>query len=149
MSRMRLKKALLDALSSMADFPVPPSIADQEFEQIWQQFEEARKAGTQDEEDKAKDEDTLKAEYRAIAERRVRLGLLLAEIGRVNTITVTEQELDRALYQRAMQYPGAGDADAGVACGNTRSSPTASAARCWRTRSSISCWNWPRSPIRS
>ena len=63
-------------------------------------------AGTQDEEDKGKDDDTLKAEYRAIAERRVRLGLLLAEIGRINNITVTEQELNRALYQRAMQYPG-------------------------------------------
>jgi trigger factor len=85
---------------------VPASIADQEFDQIWQQFEAARKAGTQDEEDKTKDDDTLRAEYRAIAERRVRLGLLLAEIGRVNAITVTEQELDRAMYQRAMQYPG-------------------------------------------
>lgn len=106
MSRMRLKKALLDELSKVADFPVPPSIADQEFEQIWQQFEAARKAGTQDEEDKGKDEDTLRSEYRAIAERRVRLGLLLAEIGRLNNITVTDQELDRALYQRAMQYPG-------------------------------------------
>ncbi len=106
LSRMRLKKALLDALTGLADFPVPASIADQEFDQIWQQFEAARKAGTQDEEDKGKDDDTLRAEYRAIAERRVRLGLLLAEIGRVNDITVTEQELNRALYQRAMQYPG-------------------------------------------
>jgi trigger factor len=106
LSRIRLKKALLDALSGLTDFPVPPSIADQEFEQIWQQFEQARTAGTQDEEDKAKDDDTLKAEYRVIAERRVRLGLLLAEIGRLNNITVTEQELDRALYQRAMQYQG-------------------------------------------
>ncbi|HEY0183449.1 MAG TPA: trigger factor [Rhodopila sp.] len=105
-SRTRLKKELLDALSKLVDFPVPPSIADQEFDQIWQQFEAARKAGTEDEEDKTKDDDTLKAEYRAIAERRVRLGLLLAEIGRVNNITVSDQELDRALYQRAMQYPG-------------------------------------------
>lgn len=105
-SRIRLKKALLDVLTSIADFPVPASIADQEFEQIWQQFEAAQKAGTQDEEDKGKDEDTLKAEYRVIADRRVRLGLLLAEIGRVNDITVTEQELDRAMYQRAMQYQG-------------------------------------------
>ena len=106
MSRMRLKKALLDALSKMADFPVPPSIADREFDGIWRQFEAAREAGTQDEEDKAKDEDTLKSEYRAIAERRVRLGLLLAEIGRINSITVSEQEVDRALYQRAMEYRG-------------------------------------------
>ena len=106
MSRMRLKKALLDALSATADFPVPPSIADQEFEGIWQQFERARKDGTQDEADKTKDDDTLRAEYRTIAERRVRLGLLLAEIARVNAITVSEQEFERALYQRAMQYPG-------------------------------------------
>lgn len=106
MTRMRLKKALLDALSGMADFPVPPSIADQEFNQIWQQVEAARKAGTEDEEDKGKDEETLKTEYKAIADRRVRLGLLLAEIGRVNSIVVTQQEMDRAMWQRAMQYPG-------------------------------------------
>jgi trigger factor len=105
-SRMRLKKELLDALTEMADFPVPSSVADREFEQIWEQFEASRKAGTQDEEDKSKDDDTLKAEYRAIAERRVRLGLLLAEIGRLNNITISEQELDRGIYQRAMQYQG-------------------------------------------
>jgi trigger factor len=105
-TRQRLKRQLLDALSNQADFPVPPSLAEQESEQIWQRFEAARKAGTQDEEDKTKDDDTLKAEYRAIAVRRVRLGLLLAEIGRANNITVTEQEVDRALYQQAMQYKG-------------------------------------------
>jgi trigger factor len=105
-SRMRLKKQLLDALTVLADFPVPSSIADREFDSIWEQFESARKAGTQDEEDKSKDDDTLKAEYREIAVRRVRLGLLLAEIGRLNNIMISEQELDRALYQRAMQHPG-------------------------------------------
>ena len=106
MTRMRLKKALLDELTKMADFPVPPSIVDQEFDQIWQRLEAARKAGTQDEEDKVKDDETLRREYRAIAERRVRLGLLLAEIGRINNITVSDQELDRALYQHVMQYQG-------------------------------------------
>jgi len=105
-SRLRVKKDLLDALTNLMDFPAPPSIVEQEFEQIWQQLEQARKAGTEDEEDKGKDEDTLRADYRAIADRRVRLGLLLAEIGRVNNIVVTDQELDRALYQRAMQFPG-------------------------------------------
>lgn len=105
-ARMRVKKELLDALTNMTDFPAPPSIVAQEFEQIWQQLEQARKAGTEDEEDKGKDEETLRKDYGAIAERRVRLGLLLAEIGRINNITVTEQELDRALYQRAMQFPG-------------------------------------------
>ena len=106
LSRMRLKKALIDALTGMATFPVPASIADQEFERIWQEYETSRKAGTEDELDKTKDEDTLKADYRAIAERRVRAGLLLEEIGRVNHITVSEQELERALYQRVAQYPG-------------------------------------------
>ena len=106
LSRMRLKKALLDELSKVVDFPVPPSIADQEFGQIWTQLESAKKSDTLDEEDKGKDDDTLRAEYRAIAERRVRLGLLLAEIGRINNITVTDQELDRALFERARQYPG-------------------------------------------
>jgi trigger factor len=105
-SRMRLKKDLLDALTGLAAFPVPPSILAQEFDQIWQQLDKARKAGTEDAEDKGKDDETLRAEYGIIAERRVRLGLLLAEIGRVNNITVSDQELDRALYQRAMQYPG-------------------------------------------
>jgi trigger factor len=105
-SRMKVKKELLDALQNTADFPAPPSIVTQEFDQIWRQLEEARKAGTEDEEDKGKDEDTLRSEYQAIAERRVRLGLLLAEIAKVNGIQVTDQELDRALYQRAMQFPG-------------------------------------------
>jgi trigger factor len=105
-SRMRLKKDLLDALAGLAVFPVPTTIVSQEFDQIWQQLEQARKAGTVDEDDKGKDDDTLRSEYQAIAERRVRLGLLLAEIGRVNNISVSEQELDRALYQRALQYQG-------------------------------------------
>ncbi|PPQ35122.1 trigger factor [Rhodopila globiformis] len=105
-SRLRLKKELLDALAGMVSFPVPDSLANQEFDQIWRQFEQARKAGTEDEDDKNKDEETLKAEYRAIAERRIRLGLLLAEIARQNNIAVTEQEVTRGIIQRAMQYPG-------------------------------------------
>ncbi|HVY14386.1 MAG TPA: trigger factor [Rhodopila sp.] len=105
-SRMRIKKDLLDVLSKLADFPVPPSILSQEFDQIWRQLEQAREAGTEDAEDKGKDEATLRADYGAIAERRVRTGLLLAEIGRVNGIAVTEQELNQALYRRAMQFTG-------------------------------------------
>ena len=71
----------------MTDFAVPQGIVTQEFDQIWQRLEADRKNGTEDEEDKGKDEETLRADYRAIAERRVRLGLLLAEIGRINNIT--------------------------------------------------------------
>jgi trigger factor len=106
MARTRLKKLLLDALQGLADFPIPALMADEEFNQIWQQIEKSKEAGTLDEADKAKDDETLRAEYRAIAERRVRLGLLLAEIGSVNSITVTEQEFERALWQRAMQFRG-------------------------------------------
>ena len=72
MSRVRLKKELLDALTVMATFPVPPSMLEDEFKQIWQQLEQARKAGTEDDDDKGKDDETLTAEYRPIAERRVR-----------------------------------------------------------------------------
>jgi len=106
MARTRLKKLLLDALQDMVDFPVPALMEEEEFNQIWQQLEKAKEAGTLDEADKGKDDDTLKSEYRAIASRRVRLGLLLAEIAQVNTINVSEQELERALWQRAMQFRG-------------------------------------------
>jgi trigger factor len=105
-SRLRLKKELLDALAGMASFPVPETILNQEFNQIWQQFEQARKAGTQDDEDKDKDEETLKTEYRGIAERRVRLGLVIAEIGERNNIKVSDEELSRAVMDRARQVPG-------------------------------------------
>jgi trigger factor len=64
------------------------------------------KAGRLDEEDKGKDEDTLKADYRAIAERRIRLGLLLSEIGRTNNIQVSNDELAGAMRAEAGRYPG-------------------------------------------
>lgn len=106
LSRMRVKRQLLDELAKVAVFEAPQSIVDQEFEQIWQRLEADRKAGQMDEDDKAKDDDTLRAEYRAIAERRVRLGLLLAEIGRVNNIVVTPEEMTVAMRQHAARYPG-------------------------------------------
>ncbi len=105
-SRMRIKRDLLDALSKAADFPVPPSIMEAEFDQIWKRVEADLKAGKADEEDKNKDEDTLKADYRAIAERRVRLGLLLSEIGRTNGIQVQPDEMTRAMRAEAGRYPG-------------------------------------------
>ena len=105
-SRMRIKRDLLDQLAKTADFPVPPSMVDAEFTQIWTRVESDLKEGKADEEDKAKDEDTLKADYRAIAERRVRLGLLLSEIGRSNGIQVQQDELMRAMRTEAGRYPG-------------------------------------------
>jgi trigger factor len=106
LSRLRLKRQLLDALADMVKFPSPDGMVEQEFSQIWQRLEADRKAGRLDQDDKDKDEDTLKSEYRAIAERRVRLGLLLAEIGRLNNISVSQDEMTRAMRTEAMRYRG-------------------------------------------
>ncbi|RKK05479.1 trigger factor [Pseudoroseomonas wenyumeiae] len=105
-SRLNVKRKLLDALSAQASFEVPQGMVDAEFAQIWQRVEADQKAGRLDDEDKGKDEDTLKSEYRAIAERRIRLGLLLSEIGRSNNIQVSNEELSNAMRQEAQRYPG-------------------------------------------
>ncbi|WP_158747333.1 trigger factor [Acidisphaera sp. L21] len=105
-SRMRIKRDLLDRLSKEADFPVPPSMVDAEFAQIWGRVDADIKAGRQDDEDKGKDEETLKGEYRAIAERRVRLGLLLSEVGRSQGVQVTAEEMTRAMRAEAAKYQG-------------------------------------------
>jgi trigger factor len=104
MSRMKLKRALLDALSEKAQFVAPASLVDAEFAEIWRQVEQEKAAGRADPEDAAKDDETLKAEYLAIADRRVRLGLLVAEIGRANGVVVTDQDLQRAMFNEAMKY---------------------------------------------
>jgi len=106
LTRLRLKRDLLDALAALVDFPVPPSMVEAEFQQIWARLEADRKSGQLDQEDKDKDEATLTAEYRPIAERRVRLGLLLAEIGRSNKIVILPDELNRAVQTEAMRYRG-------------------------------------------
>jgi trigger factor len=106
LSRLRIKRALLDALADRASFPVPEGMVDGEFGAIWARLEADRKEGKLDDDDKGKDDDTLKAEYRAIAERRVRLGLLLSEIGRANSISVSNDELTRAMRAEAARYPG-------------------------------------------
>ncbi|MFT8517317.1 MAG: trigger factor [Acetobacter persici] len=106
LTRLRIKRDLLDALATKTDFQAPQGMVDAEFEQIWQRVEADRKVGQLDDEDKDKDEDTLRADYRKIAERRVKLGLLLAEIGRKNAITVTQDELGRAMRAEAMRYQG-------------------------------------------
>jgi trigger factor len=106
LSRLRIKRQLLDALAGMVSFATPDGMVEREFSQIWERLDADRKAGRLDEDDKNKDEETLRSDYRAIAERRVRLGLLLAEIGRVNSLTVTEEELTRAIRMEASRYPG-------------------------------------------
>jgi trigger factor len=106
MSRLRLKRDLLDALAEQARFEAPPSMLEVEFNAIWQRVEADRAQGQMDEEDRGKDEATLRSEYRAIADRRVRLGLMLAEIGRVNDIQVSSGELSAALRAEASRFPG-------------------------------------------
>ncbi len=103
-SRFKLKRALLDVLDTKHDFPLPPRMVDAEFAGIWQQVEADKARGGLPPEDAEKSEDQLKDEYRKIAERRVRLGLVLAEIGRKNDVVVTDQELTDAIMREARQY---------------------------------------------
>ncbi|MEO6377898.1 MAG: trigger factor [Caulobacteraceae bacterium] len=105
-SRFKVKRALLDVLDAGHDFPLPPRMVDGEFQTIWQQVQAERAAGELSDEDKAKTEKQLEAEYRQIAARRVRLGLVLAEIGRRNDVTVSDEEMNRALIAEARKYPG-------------------------------------------
>ena len=105
-SRQVVKRNLLDALDERHDFELPPKMVENEFDQIWKQFEQEKEADRLSDEDKEKSEDDLKAEYRKIAERRVRLGLVLAEIGQKAEIEITNEELVQALRQEASRYPG-------------------------------------------
>jgi trigger factor len=103
LTRTHMKRKLLDQLAAGHDFPVPPSMVEAEFAQIWQQLEHE----TEHEADPAAAKKELEGdrdEYRAIAERRVRLGLLLSEIGQANGIEVTQQEMQRLVAQAAQQY---------------------------------------------
>jgi trigger factor len=106
LARMRLKRQLLDKLAEGHEFAVPEGMVEAEFNLIWREVEEQKKAGQMDEADKAKSEDELKADYRKIAERRVRLGLLLAEVGKRNKIEVSREELGQAIVREAQRYPG-------------------------------------------
>lgn len=105
-SRGHLKRRILDALDQAHDFSLPPAMVEAEFNGIWRAVEEELKREGKTPADEGKTEDELKAEYRAIAERRVRLGLVLARIGEQNGLSVSQDELNRALSQRARQFPG-------------------------------------------
>jgi len=105
-TRAHLKRALLDELDARHSFDLPSGMVEAEFKQIWQQVEQDIKTGNLAEEDKSKSEDELKTEFRRIAERRVRLGLVLSEFGRINSVQVTQEELNRAVVAQARQYPG-------------------------------------------
>lgn len=105
-ARDHMKRKLLDILADGHHFVVPEGMVDGEFEGIWKQLEEARERGQLDEDDKAKSDDELKEQYRGIALRRVRLGLLLSDVGEKNGLTVTQEEINRAIMQQARQMPG-------------------------------------------
>ena len=105
-SRMKLKRAMLDQLAEMHDFPVPEGMVEMEFNQIWQDFETSLKQDGKTLETADKPEEELRTEYRDIAVRRVRLGLLLSNIGDTNEITVTAEELNRAIMMEAQRFPG-------------------------------------------
>ena len=107
-SRQRLKRTLLDALINEVDFELPQGLLDNEFNAIWAKYDEERTKNPDalDPEDKSKSDDELKEEFRTISERRVRLGLFLAEIGRTNNLQVTQEDINRALSAEARRYPG-------------------------------------------
>ncbi len=105
-ARDKIKRELLDRLSDSYQFDVPPRMLESEFDQIWKQVEDAREKDTLDAEDKAKSDDELREQYHAIAERRVRLGLLLSHVGESNELTVTQEEINRAIMDQARQMPG-------------------------------------------
>jgi trigger factor len=106
LSRGKLKRDLLDKLAESHDFEVPAGMLEMEFEQIWQQVQQDLERQGQSIADLDKSEDEAKQEYRDIAERRVRLGLLLSEVGRRNNLDVTQDEVNRAIAQQASQFPG-------------------------------------------
>jgi trigger factor len=105
LSREVLRRQLLDQLADAYDFAVPNSMVDAEFQTIWEQVQDEKARGVADAA-ASLDEATQKAEYRGIAERRVRLGLLLAEVGRQQKITIEQTELRDALIAETRKYPG-------------------------------------------
>jgi trigger factor len=106
MTRQKVKRALLDELDKMHKFEPPPSLVEEEFSRVWQTVLQEMENEKKTFADENTTEEKAKEEYRAIAERRVRLGLVLAEIGEKNNITVNDEELNRAIMERMRQFPG-------------------------------------------
>ncbi|AKM10842.1 trigger factor [Croceicoccus naphthovorans] len=103
LTRTQMKRQLLDQLAAGHDFPVPPAMVDAEFQQIWAQLEQEA-AREEDPEAAMKEIEAEKDDYKRIAERRVRLGLLLSEIGQKNGVEVSQQEMQMLIQQAAQQY---------------------------------------------
>ncbi len=105
-ARRKMKRQLLDALDVKYGFDLPPTLLDQEFTAIWNNVGMEMKAAGKSFEDEGTTEEAAKADYQKIAARRVRLGLLLAEIGEKAGVQVTDDEVSQGLVQRARQFPG-------------------------------------------
>ena len=106
MTRQRVKRQLLDKMDELHKFDVPPTLLEQEFENIWRQVLAEMNEASKTFEDEDTTEEKAKEEYKTIAERRVRLGLVLSEIGEKNEIKVTDEEVQRGIMMRAQQFPG-------------------------------------------
>lgn len=104
--RMKVKRAILDELDKKHSFDLPPMMVSAEFDAIWAQVQQEKEAGQLDEDDAKKTDKQLEKDYRKIAERRVRLGLVLAEIGAKNEVQISNEELQQAMIAEARQYPG-------------------------------------------
>lgn len=105
-SRQKLKRALLDVLNEGHDFELPPTLVDNEFNAIWHQVTADLERSKRTFADEGTTEDKARADYRDIAARRVRLGLVLSEVGQRSQIQVTDEEVGRALLERVRQFPG-------------------------------------------
>jgi trigger factor len=105
-TRQRVKRMLLDRLDETHQFEAPPSLVDEEFNLMWNSIKAEMESSGKTFADEDTTEEAAKEEYRKIADRRVRLGLVLSEIGEKNKITVTDDEVSRAVIERARQMPG-------------------------------------------
>lgn len=105
-SKMKLKRALLDVLDKEYSFDVPTKLVDAEYDGIVKQYEQAKKYNQLDEYEKSKDEKDLLAEYKDIASRRVKLGLLLSEVGLNAKLTISPDDINKAIMNEAKKYPG-------------------------------------------
>jgi trigger factor len=105
-TRQRVKRALLDRLDEAHKFEAPPSLVDEEFNLMWNSVKAEMDSSGKTFADENTTEEAASDEYRKIADRRVRLGLVLSEIGEKNKITVTDDEVSRAVIERARSMPG-------------------------------------------
>lgn len=105
-SRSKMKRAILDALDKAHTFELPPTLVENEFDGIWKQLTQSMEQAKKTFADEGKSEEEVRAEYRKIAERRVRLGLVLGEVGDKGKVEVTQDELRNALFEQARRFPG-------------------------------------------